>query len=46
MARHRISEWQHIHLEGDILSWDILELIISEKAPATSPGSYSLPSGS
>ena len=45
MARHRISEWQHIHLEGDILSWDILELIISEKAPATSPGSYSLPSG-
>ena len=45
MARNRITEWQHIHLEGNILSWDIIELISKEKAPATDPSSYSLPSG-
>ena len=45
MARNRITEWQHIHLEGNILSWDIIELISKENAPATDPASYSLPSG-
>ena len=45
MARNRITEWQHIHLEGNILSWDIIELISKGKAPATDPSSYSLPSG-
>lgn len=45
MARNRITEWQHVHLEGNILSWDIIELISKENAPATDPASYSLPSG-
>lgn len=45
MARNRITDWQHIHLEGNILSWDIIELISKENAPATDPSSYSLPSG-
>lgn len=43
MARNRITDWQHIHLEGGILSWDILELIAKEKAIASNPASYGLP---
>lgn len=43
MARNRITDWQHIHLEGGILSWDILELIAKEKAIATEPAAYGLP---
>ena len=45
MAKNRITEWQHIHLEGNILSWDIIELVSKENAPATDAASYSLPSG-
>ena len=43
MARNRITDWQHVHLEGGILSWDILELIAKEKAVASEPAAYGLP---
>ena len=43
--KNKWSSWQHIHLEGNLISADVLDLVAKNQAAAQSDSAYQLPSG-